>query len=494
MGLFKKHTWFGKIENFFTKTINPFYWARKGIDAIAGTNTADWGLGEIINVDGEKDSGINGVDLGNISTDDLFDLAGDASSSQNTANLIGSIPVVGGVLKQVLSGEADATDKQLSILQSLYEMQNNNNQAAINRDWQAEQAVINRKFQTYERLQAQEYNTNMWNMSNEYNSLSSQLQRAREAGVSPNAIIGGNSNSGFASPMSSSPQSGSMPSGSQASYSSGLSSQLLTNSAMIENLMAQTKKTNSETNLNKQQYDWNEMTIPQRLALFDIAVKKGDLENNHLFKDLHIKDVSLEIQKGTYSMLCQMNEEELKLKQAQTIDLYNSQYERLQRMRMLEEQIKNESKRGDLIDAELKNTETDTLLGMQTASGKEIENEMLALSKEMKTIEVNFCKIMGVPAGTPESMFMFYLWKEGRLWDWNAYIKANSYKTTMTPESLTQQIFDFVDQNRRGSKEPPYTGTWRGSKGVYNPRQLPKWRPTAPKSLPLPGMGRTIYL
>lgn len=495
MGLFASHTVAGKVEDYFTKWINPFYWLRKGVDKATGTNTSNLGLGEVINVDKERDNGISGIDLGDISADDLFDLAGDASASQNTANLAGSLPVIGGALKQVLSGEADATDKQLALLQSLYEMQNNNNQAAINREFQDEQAFINRQFQNNERLAVQAYNTEMWNMTNEYNSLGAQLDRARSAGVSPNAIIGNGSNSGFASPMSSSPQSGSMPSGSQASYSSGLSSQLLTHSAMVENLMAQTKKTNSETNLNKQEYDWNEMTLPQRLELFDIAVKKGNLENHHLFKDLNIKDVSLEIQKGTYAMLCRMNEEELKLKQAQTIDLYNSQYERLQRIRMFEEQIKNESKKGDLIDAEIKNTETDTLLGMQTASGKEIENEMLALSKELKTIEVDFCKSMGVPVGTPESMFMFYLWKNGRLWDWNAYIKANSYKTTMTPESLQQHFQQYFEEMRRGGKEaPPYTGTWRGPKGIYNPKQLPKWTPTAPKSLPLPGFGKTFYL
>lgn len=54
----------------------------------------------------------------------------------------------------------------------------------------AEQAQLNRDWQTAERLAQNEWNLNMWNKNNEYNSLSSQVKRALEAGVNPNLVFG----------------------------------------------------------------------------------------------------------------------------------------------------------------------------------------------------------------------------------------------------------------------------------------------------------------
>lgn len=82
--------------------------------------------------------------------------------------------------------------------------------------YNAEQAGINRDWQTNERIAAQEYYTDLFNQANEWNSIGSELERGRAAGVSPSAIISGKFNSPSAQP--------SMPhvgSGSQASTSSG---------------------------------------------------------------------------------------------------------------------------------------------------------------------------------------------------------------------------------------------------------------------------------
>ena len=49
---------------------------------------------------------------------------------------------------------------------------------------------MNQEYQTSERLAAQEYNTSMWNAQNEYNSIGAQIERAKAAGVNPNAVLG----------------------------------------------------------------------------------------------------------------------------------------------------------------------------------------------------------------------------------------------------------------------------------------------------------------
>ena len=63
--------------------------------------------------------------------------------------------------------------------------------ARKDREFNAEQAQLDREYQTQERLATQEWNEQMWNKNNEYNSMSSQMQRALEAGVNPNALLGG---------------------------------------------------------------------------------------------------------------------------------------------------------------------------------------------------------------------------------------------------------------------------------------------------------------
>mgnify|MGYP003293774268 CR=1 FL=1 len=83
---------------------------------------------------------------------------------------------------------------------------------SANHKWQSENTFNNqmawdaRLYGTWEREQVQEYDLNMWNLNNEYNSIGSQIERARSAGVNPAAIVGGQYKSSTSNPVTSTPQ------------------------------------------------------------------------------------------------------------------------------------------------------------------------------------------------------------------------------------------------------------------------------------------------
>ena len=118
--------------------------------------------------------------------------------------------------------------------------------------YNAEQAQINRDFQREEREQSQEFEVDMWNKNNEYNSIGSQLERAKAAGVSPNAVIGGNYTTVASQPVTTSPANGS-----QASYSSGLPSSLAGLGSSMTGGLSSLMSSLSKSQLDTQQHAWN---------------------------------------------------------------------------------------------------------------------------------------------------------------------------------------------------------------------------------------------
>lgn len=128
-------------------------------------------------------------------------------------------------------------------------------------EFNAREAEKNRNFQRQERLETQEYNTEMWNKTNEYNSIGAQIERAREAGVSPNAIIGQGGNMAFSGPTSS-PMSGSTAS------SVGLfDSNIMQNAVDMAKADAERRNTESDT-------DWNNQSIEARLKFLNKQIDK----------------------------------------------------------------------------------------------------------------------------------------------------------------------------------------------------------------------------
>lgn len=155
-------------------------------------------------------------------------------------------------------------------------------------EYNSREAEKNRNFQREERLQAQEYNTEMWNKTNEYNSIGAQLERAKEAGVSPNAIIGQGGNMAFSGPTSS-PMSG------NAASSVGMfNSNIMANAADIAKADAERRNIESDTS-------WNNASLDARLDFLDKQIDKLgiDIDLGKQQKDFLTTKNSLEIQTMT---------------------------------------------------------------------------------------------------------------------------------------------------------------------------------------------------
>lgn len=259
------------------------------------------------------------------------------------------------------------------------------------KNWSAEEAQKNRDFQTSERLAVQDYNTNFWHMNNEYNSPSAQLQRLMDAGINPNAMFQG---SGYNS-VSSSPMSSTAMSGNVASSPNGFASAKLTADAQIANLMASTRKMDTESNLNDYQLDFFKLTESQRIE----ALERG---NELLGAQSNFYKVDADIKQKMYNWYALMSEEDIKLKKEQLNLLRNQSLEILysideskSRVRLNDSQVRVNNAQVDYIEA---NTEK---VGVET---------------DLLYIEKQFSELSGVPLGSSEFEVMFNLWRKGELW------------------------------------------------------------------------------
>lgn len=105
-----------------------------------------------------------------------------------------------------------------------------------------------------------EFTENMWNKENEYNSPSATIQRARDAGINPNALLGNVVNP--ASSVASASGGSSLPTlqnvGSQAIQNA---TSFLTSLVQAENTSASTEKVKEETKAVGQQMRINEASL-----------------------------------------------------------------------------------------------------------------------------------------------------------------------------------------------------------------------------------------
>ena len=102
-------------------------------------------------------------------------------------------------------------------------------------DYNSREANENRQFQREERLASQQFNLDMWNLNNKYNSPVEQLKRAQAAGINPNDAINGMQGA-TSTPVTTSPMPGNM-----ASSSGSIASNLLTQDAVLKNLIQDAK-------------------------------------------------------------------------------------------------------------------------------------------------------------------------------------------------------------------------------------------------------------
>ena len=219
-------------------------------------------------------------------------------------------------------------------------------------NFNAQQAQLNRDFQREERLQTQQFNIDMWNKTNEYNSPAAQLQRAQAAGINPNLVVSSLSRS-TANPVTSSPMSGVA-----ASSPGSLASSMLLQSAQIANLNANTRKANTDADINEQDYAYNNATFSDRVN----SLKYANEETKARLSKLGI---DTELQQQLYEFLAHRNEEELN------------------QLRLLcdktTSEINNLKKQGNMIDMQI---------------------EGASISNSLADIQLEFSRSSGIPQGT----------------------------------------------------------------------------------------------
>lgn len=124
----------------------------------------------------------------------MFSSGGLSSAASAMAPFVSTVNPIAGIGMAALGGYAGAAAEQQAA------------DKAFNR--QVELTKMNQEYQTSERLAAQEYNTLMWNAQNEYNSIGAQIERAKAAGVNPNAVLGMTSGNLASTPAASHGQAG----------------------------------------------------------------------------------------------------------------------------------------------------------------------------------------------------------------------------------------------------------------------------------------------
>ena len=332
-----------------------------------------------------------------------------------------------------------------------------------------EQAEINREFQRQERLAAQEFNVDMWNRTNEYNSLSAQLARASAAGVNPNAIIGG-ATSGTttqANPVSTSPMSG----GAASVPSSGIASALMQNSAVVDNLRAQTLETEVDTAAKQFDLDFQKLTVNERRLALAVGIESQRAAIDKALAETELIGVNKEIALKTFDWTCRFNEVELESRIEQLNQLY-TQHE------MMFEQLE-----GLDLDNQLK--------------VEQIEHQ--SLLNDAQKFQNEFTKITGIPPNTDEFTLAVYLLRSGEYINILRDAKDKGLTSIMTSlmentplgavSSYVNDIFgsdantimsgikvksqEFIDKAKGTYKSigSKLKGTWRKIKDGFNERK-----------------------
>ena len=328
---------------------------------------------------------------------------------------------------------------------------------AENRMFNAKEAEKNRAFQTEERLATQAYNESMWQKNNEYNSLSAQIQRAKEAGISPNAIVGGQYTSPQSSPVTSSPQSGS-----QASYSSSLPSGILGQSPAMMTSISQLASGASQSILNMQEYQEKKETFDERKKAFALDNIIKDSTNKEILSKVGLNNVSIEAQLQAIEIIEKKSPLELKIMNEELNNLLIQYKEKEANIKLIDAQTETEKERKELVDAQ---TETEKerkeLVEAQTyteiskdglleeqITAQEIQNEM----QEFRNV---FSKLTGIPIDTPEFAFTYDLWKNGSWLDYCNHI-TNMFNENFAKSSGSAlgNFFGLGGSKKKGVKNP----------------------------------------
>ena len=349
------------------------------------------------------------------------------------------------------------------------------NEAQKDRDFNAAEAQKNRYFQTAEREAAQEWDLNMWNMTNEYNSIGSQIDRARAAGVNPAALLGGQYKSAQANAPTTTPQQGSA-----ASSSSGgaVGSALINSSSQLASSFTNGIKSFVDGYVQSDMLALNKEVLSSQITSNFAIISKT-------LKECGLIDANEEQVRKATSWMDGLNQSVILERGAHATLMYNQSREVLQqilesqsRIAVNESTIKLNEKQGDYIDAQtaLTHLQSEYQSTLNQYSG-EIQQALLT-QEQVKAAEANlrrdFANHFGIPLGSSEFEFMWQLHLNGRVEEFIKGVVVPKEQSKWTPRDV---IVPYTKGGQGGAEVKlfgiPFGASGDGSyNGVYDGRYM----------------------
>ena len=296
--------------------------------------------------------------------------------------------------------------------------------------YNSEEAQINRDWQHNERLESQDYNTDMWNESNKWNTIGEQIERGRDAGVSPSAIVGGSYKSSNTSPVTTSPTGG-------AQASSDALSRLMTSS--LGSLPNMFNSTGSMVKNLTDSYNARQL-LSYNKKLLDSQVHLNYAHLQELTTRAGVNEATEDQIRKSISWLDELNYLDVMQKRAEIISLYNENYVRLQQLDLYRAQVESDIDVNDSVidvnmaNAGLTNANAETVR-TRNLYGRDVmqmfENEEDAKAYE-KMIQASVAGIINLPLGSDKFQFNWAMFKAGLLTDAidSVYIPVNQSEWT----------------------------------------------------------------
>ena len=326
--------------------------------------------------------------------------------------------------------------------------------------YNSEEAQINRDWQHNERLESQDYNTDMWNESNKWNTIGEQIERGRDAGVSPSAIVGGSYKSSNTSPVTTSPTGG-------AQASSDALSRLMTSS--LGSLPNMFNSTGSMVKNLTDSYNARQL-LSYNKKLLDSQVHLNYAHLQELTTRAGVNEATEDQIRKSISWLDELNYLDVMQKRAEIISLYNENYVRLQQLDLYRAQVESDIDVNDSVidvnmaNAGLTNANAETVR-TRNLYGRDVmqmfENEEDAKAYE-KMIQASVAGIINLPLGSDKFQFNWAMFKAGLLTDAidSVYIPVNQSEWTpqmYMPVDYTDGAGNTVYITPRGHNNPGYS-------------------------------------
>lgn len=301
--------------------------------------------------------------------------------------------------------------------------------ASKDREYNAREAQANRDFQLSERLESQQFELDMWNLNNEYNSIGSQIQRARDAGVNPASIIGGDYKSAQSSPVTTTPSSGS-----QASTTAGaqFASALMGNNPMSAFNDAYGKFVDSKVKQDSVKITRDQLNETIRLNNGQLVL---------IAKQAGVADATEEQIRKSIGWMDELNYTDVLERRADVMKIYNDNYISFQRLAL--------DAQSTAADIEYKGALTDDVeaqTAYQNIVNKYADETLSAQAtiEEVRAFEYGLRKsiaeVLGVPLGSSEFEFNYVLLRNGQWFEYVDTILKGETDATLKPSERVVPI------------------------------------------------------